>query len=122
MPSFISWSCSGFVQSPVTAIQRFDKTVLHWFTGGDVVPPDEAGFLPLHKGIRGKLGSIFADKHAGVTSGQCNAVQFPCHPFGGERVAGSGGKALSTEFINHAQDTELPAIAEASEMKFRFQR
>ncbi len=68
----------AFVAQP--AIEAFDKPILHWLSGCDVVPLDLLFLLPGQDGVRGELGAVVADDHARTASALDDAVKFTHHP------------------------------------------
>ena len=43
---------------PHPAVEAFDKAVLHWLAGGDVMPVNLAVLLPFQDRIRRQFGSV----------------------------------------------------------------
>jgi len=49
-------------------VQRFNKAILHRLARCNLVPFDPTFLLPSNDGVRGQLGAVVADDHAGLTA------------------------------------------------------
>jgi hypothetical protein len=70
------------------------------------VPFDLVFFLPSQYGVRGELGAVVADDHAGAAAGLDDTVEFAHHTQAGERGIGDQGQAFPREVVDQGQDTE----------------
>ena len=68
-----------FIQALIShpTIEAFDKAVLHRLARGYVVPLDLAIFLPFQDSVRGQLGAIVRDHHAGIAAYLGDTIQLP---------------------------------------------
>src|SRR3954469_313094 len=69
-----------------SANEAFDEAVLHRFARRDVVPLDLAILLPAQNGVRGQLGAVVGDDHAGITAALGDSIELPADPLAGDRV------------------------------------
>lgn len=68
-----------------SAVEALDESILHRFARCDVVPFDTAFLLPSQDGIRGRLGAVVADDHAGMTALFGDPIEFTGNTQAGER-------------------------------------
>ena len=102
----------AFVAQP--AVERLDEAVLHRFARRNVVPVDAARLPPLKNGVRGQLGAVVRDHHAGITPDASDPVEFPRNTDARDRVFRHRRQALPAEVVYHAKDLGPPAIDEGA--------
>lgn len=83
----------AFILRP--AVEVFDKPVLHWLAGRDVVPNNHAAFLPLQDRIGSQFGPIVANDHARVSAHLSGPAQLRCNTVTGQRHTDNCGKTFS---------------------------
>ena len=85
----------AFVAEP--AVEALHEAVLHGLARRDVVPLDMALLLPLQDGVRGQLGAVVADHHAGIAADLGDPVQLASHPDAGDGGVDDRGQAFPAE-------------------------
>ena len=65
---------------PHPAVEGFAVPVLHGLPGGDVVPLHLHLLCPFQDRVRGELGAIIANDHAGLSTPFDQGCEFPGNP------------------------------------------
>ena len=100
----------AFIAQP--ADEALHEAVLHRLARRDVVPLDLSLLLPGQDGVRGQLGAVVGDDHAGIAAALGDLVELAADPLAGERVVDDGCQALPAEVVDDAQDAEAPAVGQ----------
>jgi len=64
---------------PEPTVEALDESVLHWLSGGDVVPLDPCPIGPTKDRIAGELAAIVADNHLRLATLSDKAIQLTGH-------------------------------------------
>jgi hypothetical protein len=104
----------GFVQQFVAqpAVKAFNKSVLLWLPGCDVVPFDAGLLRPAQDRHAGQLAPIVGETAGGLAASGNNGIEFAPHPLARQRRVGDQRQALTGKIIDHGQDAEAAAVAE----------
>ena len=72
----------GLVQQLIaqSAVEAFDKGILHRLTRDDVMPADPLAVSPGQDRCRGQLGAVIGDDRLGVAADRDVVVKLPRHP------------------------------------------
>ena len=75
-------SRTGSVQQLIaqSAVEAFDKGILHRLTRDDVMPADPLAVSPGQDRCRGQLGAVIGDDRLGVAADRDVVVKLPRHP------------------------------------------
>jgi hypothetical protein len=92
-----------------TAIEALDEAILHRFARSDVVPLDAAILLPGEDRVRGELGAVVTDDHAGIAPLFGDPIKFAGDTKTGERGVHHQTEAFPGEVIDQREDAEAPA-------------
>lgn len=86
------------------------EAVLHWLARRDLIPLDSMVLLPFEDGVRGQLGSVIRDDHAGMARPEGDPVQLATDTLAGQRVVDYGSKTLPAEVVEDTHNTESLAV------------
>jgi len=113
-----------FIQAFVaqSAIEAFDKGILHWFSGRDVVPADARDLAPPEHGMRCHFRSIVGDNHVGLAAFADQLIQFTGHAGTRQRTIHKCCQRLARTVIHDAQHPDRWPSANASDTKSSDQR
>ena len=98
------------------------ETVLHRLAGRDEMPDDSVVLRPAEYGVRGELGSIVGDDHAGLAAPLDQRRQLARHAPAGDRGVGDRRQAFPRYVVDNVEDPEPSAQANWSWTKSRDQR
>ena len=91
------------------AIEALAEAVLHRLSGRNEMPDDPVVLRPGEHGVRGELGPIVRDDHAGLAAPFDQRRQFARHAPAGDRGVGDRRQALPRHVIDDIQDAKSSA-------------
>jgi hypothetical protein len=94
------------------AVEALAEAVLHRFARRDEMPDDLVVPRPAEHDVRGELGSVVRDDHAGSAALLDQRRQFARHAPAGDRGVGDRRQALPRHVIHDVQDPEAATAGE----------
>src|SRR5579883_3464587 len=104
----------ALIQQLVThpAVEALDEGVLRRPARSDVMPVDAMLGAPGEDGVRGQLGPVIRDDHAGLATPFDQRCQLPGDALAGDRGVGDRRQAFARDIIDDVQNAEAPAAGE----------
>jgi hypothetical protein len=93
-------------------VETLAEAILHRLSSRNEMPDDPVVLRPGEHGVRGELGPIVRDDHAGLAAALDQNSQFARHTSPRDRRIGDRRQAFPRHVIDDLQDAESPAAGE----------